>query len=110
MWWLLKTRKIESPREPEIPQKNGQRGLQEILHILAHDSGVPTKRTVEAAQCPPTDEQKEPKVVRPQKGWKFFKKNFFSTFIYFWDRERQSMNGGGAEREGDTEWETGSRL
>ena len=32
---------------------------------------------------------------------------FFSTFIYFWDRERQSMNGGGAEREGDTESETG---
>ena len=36
--------------------------------------------------------------------------NFFSTFIYFWDRERQSMNGGGSEREGDTESETGSRL
>ena len=36
--------------------------------------------------------------------------NFFSTFIYFWDRERQSMNGRGAEREGDTESETGSRL
>ena len=35
---------------------------------------------------------------------------FFSTFIYFWDSERQSMNGGGAEREGDTESETGSRL
>ena len=35
---------------------------------------------------------------------------FFSTFIYFWDRERQRMNGGGAEREGDTESETGSRL
>ena len=31
-------------------------------------------------------------------------------FIYFWDRERQSMNGGGAEREGHTESETGSRL
>ena len=31
-------------------------------------------------------------------------------FIYFWDRERQSMNGGGAEREGDTEYEAGSRL
>ena len=31
-------------------------------------------------------------------------------FIYFWDRERQSMNGGGAEREGDTEPEAGSRL
>ena len=35
---------------------------------------------------------------------------FFSMFIYFWDRERQSMNRGGAEREGDTESETGSRL
>ena len=35
---------------------------------------------------------------------------FFSKFIYFWDRERQSMNGGGSEREGDTESETGSRL
>ena len=56
MWLSLKAHKIESPREPEIPQKNGQRGLQEILHILAHDSGVPTKQTVEAAQCPPADE------------------------------------------------------
>ena len=34
----------------------------------------------------------------------------FFLFIYFWDRVRQSMNGGGAEREGDTESETGSRL
>ena len=42
-----------------------------------------------------------------KKGLKSF---FFLTFIYFWDRERQSMNGGGAEREGDTESETGSRL
>ena len=40
----------------------------------------------------------------------FFFLIFFSTFIYFWDRERQSMNAGGAEREGDTESETGSRL
>ena len=31
-------------------------------------------------------------------------------FIYFWDRGRQSASGGGAEREGDTESETGSRL
>ena len=31
-------------------------------------------------------------------------------FIYFWDRERQSMNGEGPEREGDTESEAGSRL
>ena len=36
--------------------------------------------------------------------------NFFLTFIYFWDRERQSINGGGSEKEGDTESETGSRL
>ena len=41
----------------------------------------------------------------------FFFFNFLLTFIYFfWDRERQSMKGGGAEREGDTESEAGSRL
>ena len=35
----------------------------------------------------------------------------FLMFTYFSDRERQSMNGmGGAEREGDTEPEAGSRL
>ena len=31
-------------------------------------------------------------------------------FIYFWERKRQSMNRGGAEREGDTESKAGSRL
>ena len=31
-------------------------------------------------------------------------------FIYFWDRERQTMSRGGAEREGDTESKAGSRL
>ena len=31
-------------------------------------------------------------------------------FIYFWDRERHSMNGGGSEREEGTESEAGSRL
>ena len=35
---------------------------------------------------------------------------FQRLFIFFWDRERQSMNRGGTEREGDTESETGSRL
>ena len=35
---------------------------------------------------------------------------FLSVCIYFWDRERQSMSRGGAEREGDTESEAGSRL
>ena len=36
--------------------------------------------------------------------------NFFFFNVYFCVRERQSMNGGGAEREGDTESEAGSRL
>ena len=34
----------------------------------------------------------------------FFFKFFFSAFLfYFWDSERQSMNGGGAERERETQ-------
>ena len=37
-------------------------------------------------------------------------KFFFNVFIYFWDRERQSMNRGGAEREGDKESKAGSSL
>ena len=49
-------------------------------------------------------------VADSQEGILFFLTFFFSKFIYFWDRERQSMNGGGAEREGDTESETGSRF
>ena len=40
----------------------------------------------------------------------FFFFNFFFQRLFFWDRERQSMNGGGAEREGDTESETDSTL
>ena len=39
----------------------------------------------------------------------FLKKKFFFN-VYVWDRGRQSMSGGGAEREGDTESETASRL
>ena len=42
--------------------------------------------------------------------WLLFFFLIFLMFIYFWDRERQSASGGGAEREGDTESETGSRL
>ena len=34
----------------------------------------------------------------------------FLIFIFERDRERQSVNRGGAEREGDTEPEAGSRL
>ena len=30
--------------------------------------------------------------------------------IYFWETGKQSASRGGAEREGDTEFETGSRL
>ena len=41
----------------------------------------------------------------------YLKKKFFFFNIYlFFGTERDSMNGGGAEREGDTESETGSRL
>ena len=43
--------------------------------------------------------------LKKKKRMVSFEKNFF-----FGDRERQSMNGGGAEREGDTESEAGSRL
>ena len=35
---------------------------------------------------------------------------FSLMFIYFWERERESTRGRGAEREGDTESEAGSRL
>ena len=31
-------------------------------------------------------------------------------FMYFWERQRQNMSRGGAEREGDTESKAGSRL
>ena len=36
--------------------------------------------------------------------------NFFFNVYSFFDRERQSESGGGAETEGDTESEAGSRL
>ena len=40
----------------------------------------------------------------------FFFLNFFFQRFYLFLGQRQSMNGGGPEREGDTESETGSRL
>ena len=40
----------------------------------------------------------------------FFIKIFFNIYLFLRDRERQSMSRGGAEREGDTESEAGSRL
>ena len=40
----------------------------------------------------------------------YLKKNFFFQRLFIFGTERQSMSWGGAEREGDTESETGSRL
>ena len=40
----------------------------------------------------------------------FFSFFFFLMFIYFWQIEKQRMNRGGAEREGDTESVADSRL
>ena len=40
----------------------------------------------------------------------FFLIFFFNIYSFLKDRERQSENGEGAEREGDTEFEAGSRL
>ena len=68
----------------------------------------------EESTCPQTQLEEEPRgegrIKFPRTFDDITLNFFFSTFIYFWDRERQSMNGGGAEREGDTESETGSRL
>ena len=41
---------------------------------------------------------------------KILKKNFFNICSFLKDRERQSMSREGAEKEGDTESEAGSRL
>ena len=37
-------------------------------------------------------------------------KNFFNVCLFLRERQRQSVSGGGAEREGDAESEAGSRL
>ena len=36
--------------------------------------------------------------------------SYFLECLFIFDRERQSLSRGGAEREGDTESEAGSRL
>ena len=36
--------------------------------------------------------------------------HFFNVYLFLRDRQRQNMNGGGAEKEGNTESEAGSRL
>ena len=41
---------------------------------------------------------------------KVFFSLIFKNILFIFDRERQSTNGGGAEREGDTESEAGSGL
>ena len=46
-----------------------------------------------------------------QSTYKNFKKKiFFFNILFIFETGRDSMNGGGSEREGDTESETGSRL
>ena len=35
---------------------------------------------------------------------------FFNVYLFIFEREKQSTSRGGAESEGDTESETGSRL
>ena len=40
----------------------------------------------------------------------FFFLMFFNIYSFLKGRERQSANGGGAERKGDTESEAGSKL
>ena len=37
-------------------------------------------------------------------------KKFFFKYLFLRERQRQSVSRGGAEREGDTELEAGSRL
>ena len=39
-----------------------------------------------------------------------FFETFFNVYLFLRERERQKMSGGGAEREGDTESQVGSRL
>ena len=87
--------------------------------ILRFVGSSPTSGSVLAAQSlEPASGSVSPSLSAPPLFTLFLskinihlKKNFFSTFfIYFGDRERQSMNGGGAEREGDTESKAGSRL
>ena len=47
--------------------------------------------------------------VKPAVSFYFFI-YFFNVYLFLRDTERQSMSRGGAEREGDTESEAGSRL
>ena len=49
-------------------------------------------------------------VQSPISSFLIKKKFFFNVFIYFWDRERQSMSRGRTDREGGIESEAGSRL
>ena len=45
---------------------------------------------------------------RVRTNFTFFKKNCFNAYLFL--KKRESMSGGGAEREGDTESKAGSRL
>ena len=55
-------------------------------------------------------EKSFPEVLPEESALFFFSIFFLNVYLFLRQRERQSMNGGGSEREGDTESETGSRL
>ena len=54
--------------------------------------------------------QKTRRAWSPGNRAKCVKKIFFNAYLFLRQRERQSVNWGGAEREGDAESEAGSRL
>ena len=56
------------------------------------------------------EEEEEEEKEEEEEVFAFLFLKFFLFNVYFWQRERQSTSRGGAEREGDTESETGSRL
>ena len=85
VWRFLKKWKLDLSYDPAIP----------LLGICPRDTGVLMRR----GTC-------NPGFIAALPCFSFF----FNVFIYFRDRERQSMSRGGAEREGDTECEAGFRL
>ena len=75
-------------------------------------TGIPTVYSHRAFVCP-----KHPRIIgkvacrsTPIYSQNHLVEIFFLTFIYFRDTERQRRSRGGTEREGDTEFEAGSRL
>ena len=60
--------------------------------------------------CWDLDEGSSYRSLYPEECFKALFEIYFNVYLFLRDRERQSMNGGGAEREGDTESQAGSRF